>query len=105
MRDSLPGGNVALAELVDLFLADLPERLAAIRAATERADAPALALHAHALRSSAGNFGAEALDRICALLEQAGRDHATEKACATLVELADEAERVRRALLAVRSTG
>jgi HPt (histidine-containing phosphotransfer) domain-containing protein len=103
LRDSLSGKDAALAELVDLFLADLPLRTAAITAAVERAEAAALALNAHALRSGAGNFGAARLDDLCGRLEQTGLRGALGEARALLAELAPEGERVRRALLAVKS--
>ncbi len=103
LRDSLGGKDTALAELIDLFLADLPWRTAAIAAAMERADAAAVALHAHALRSGAGNFGAARLDDICGRLEQAGSCGALDEARALLAELGREGERVRRALLALKS--
>jgi HPt (histidine-containing phosphotransfer) domain-containing protein len=102
LRDSLGRKDAALAELIALFLADLPARTAEIAAAVERADAPALALHAHALRSGAGNFGAARLDELCERLEQTGLRGALDEARAMLAELAPEAERVRHALLALK---
>ncbi len=104
LRDSLAGKDAALAELIDLFLGDLPRRIAAITAAAEQADAAALALHAHALRSGAGNFGASVLDRVCEQLEQDARRGALGDARAALAELVSQSERVRRALLATRPT-
>ena len=57
LRNSIPGKDYLLDELIDLFISDLPTRLNAIAQAVERADAAALALHAHTLRGSAANFG------------------------------------------------
>lgn len=103
LRDSLAERGDALAELIDLFLGDLPRRIAAIAAAVERTDAAAIAFHAHALRSGAGNFGASVLDDVCGQLEQAGLCGALEDARAAFAELAREGERVRRALVEAKA--
>ncbi len=51
------GGNRALlAEVIDVFLADAPLRLADVRAALERDDATAIAAQAHTLKSMVGLF-------------------------------------------------
>jgi len=55
LRGSLPGKDSLIDELIDLFVADLPGRLAAITQAVQHADARALLLHAHALRGGAAN--------------------------------------------------
>jgi two-component system, sensor histidine kinase and response regulator len=53
-------GNMAvLRELVRLFLADYPQRLAEIKDAIRRGDAGALRRAAHTLQGSIGNFAAE----------------------------------------------
>lgn len=103
VRDSLGGGDAALAELIDLFLADLPRRLATITAAVESGDAAALALHAHALRGGAANFGAARLDDLCGRLEAMGRRGALDEAYTVLAQLLPATEPVRRALLAIKS--
>jgi HPt (histidine-containing phosphotransfer) domain-containing protein len=103
MRDSLSGRDAALVELIDIFLADLPRRTAAIAAAVERADAAALALHAHSLRGGGANFGAARLDDLCGRLEEMGQRGALDKARPALEQLTSAGESVRRALLAIRS--
>ncbi|HVA39763.1 MAG TPA: Hpt domain-containing protein [Candidatus Binataceae bacterium] len=103
LRESLSGKEAVVDELIDLFAADLPIRVAAIGDAIDRGDASALALQAHGLRSGAGNFGARRLDEVCGRLEQAGLSGTLDAAAAMLAELACEAERVRRALLEFRS--
>jgi len=50
-----------LAEVLGLFLADAPARLAAIAAAAQAGDGPALHRSAHALKGAAGTIGASAL--------------------------------------------
>ena len=103
VRDSLKSGDAVLAELIDLFLADLRRRTAAIAAAIENADAAALALHAHALRGGAANFGAVRLDDLCGRLEDMGRRGAFDETRPALKQLRPASESVRHALLAIRS--
>lgn len=102
VRDSLSSGDAILAELIDLFLADLPRRTAAIAAAIENADAAALALHAHALRGGAANFGAARLDDLCGQLEEMGRRGVFSGTRPALEQLRPASESVRQALLAIR---
>ncbi len=104
LRESMPGKAALIDELIDLFVCDLPGRLSAITQAVERGDAPALALQAHALRGGAANFGASRLDELCGTLEEiGGRRGALAEAAATLDELRRESNRVRAALLALKS--
>lgn len=63
-----------LAELVEDFLADTPNALAAIALAAEQDDAQALSQTAHYLRSGSANLGIQRLSNLCKLLEQQGRE-------------------------------
>jgi HPt (histidine-containing phosphotransfer) domain-containing protein len=56
-------------EVVGLFLADVPQRLDAIAAAIGADDTQALSQAAHALKGSAGNVGAVAIQRAASELE------------------------------------
>ena len=60
-------------QVTALFLADTPPRLQAIADALAAQDAPALAAAAHALKGSAGNVGAVALQREAGALESRAR--------------------------------
>ncbi|MGH7914222.1 MAG: Hpt domain-containing protein [Candidatus Binataceae bacterium] len=102
LRNSMPGKDSLLDELIDLFVSDLPGRLSAITQAVELADAPALALQAHALRGGAANFGASRLDELCGKLEEIGVRGGSSEASAMLSELRRESARVRDALLALK---
>jgi HPt (histidine-containing phosphotransfer) domain-containing protein len=106
LRNSIPGKDSLLDELIDLFVCDLPKRLSAIAQAVERADAPGqmnLALQAHALRGSAAIFGASRLDELCGKLEEIGIGGALAEAPAMLIELGRESVQVREALLELKS--
>ena len=59
-------------ELMSIFLADVPSRIAAIQDALATRDVDLLAEAAHALKSGAGNVGATRLYELCDQLENAG---------------------------------
>ncbi|HYF43474.1 MAG TPA: response regulator [Ramlibacter sp.] len=56
-------------EVIELFLADAPQRLAALDQAVQARDAQALARAAHALKGAASNIGASAIHQACSTLE------------------------------------
>ena len=61
-------------EVIGLFVADTPQRLAAIATAIAAGDAQALASAAHALKGAAGNVGAVALHQAGGELENLARE-------------------------------
>jgi CheY-like chemotaxis protein/HPt (histidine-containing phosphotransfer) domain-containing protein len=65
-------GSDALTSIVDTFLAELPARLDAIRAAVHGSDESSLRRAAHDLRSPSGLLGADALWHHCRKIEEAG---------------------------------
>lgn len=103
LRESMRGKESLIDELIELFAADLPKRLSAIAEAIQHADPSALALQAHALRGGAANFGADRLDELCSMLEEAGRRGTHAEASAIFSQLRAESARVRDALAALRS--
>jgi HPt (histidine-containing phosphotransfer) domain-containing protein len=68
-----PGEPDVLAEVLELFLQDVPRRIARLRAASAAGDAVELHKIAHSLKGSAGNVGAQALFAICRQLDDQGR--------------------------------
>jgi HPt (histidine-containing phosphotransfer) domain-containing protein len=66
-------GAAALSRMVEAFVNEAQGRLGAIEAAIARADFPALAAAAHALKGSAGTFGARALQAEALALELAAK--------------------------------
>jgi len=54
----MEGDRDLLLELIDVFFEDAPQRIEALRRALADRDADALYKAAHALKGSAGNFGA-----------------------------------------------
>src|SRR5688572_10392409 len=72
-RLNQPGEPDVVQEVLTLFIAEAPMRLAAVAGAVEAGDAMALQRAAHAMKGSAAAIGATALQRICADLEEMGR--------------------------------
>src|SRR3977135_3259564 len=54
----MDGDRELLLELIDVFLEDAPQRIQAVQSALADRDADAVYRAAHALKGSAGNFGA-----------------------------------------------
>lgn len=93
------GGGVELvAELVDLFVADVPARLDAIRSAIAAADPEALVRAAHSLKGSASTLGADGMADLCRRIELQARDGAVPPAREMFGMLQEEFERVKQAL-------
>lgn len=64
------GGDIEdLQELIDDFLANLPQQTAALRAAQQQQDWGAMRITAHSCKSNARDLGASHLSELCAALE------------------------------------
>jgi CheY-like chemotaxis protein len=66
------GDHDLLRDVVQLFLDDCPQRLAAIRQAIDRCDPAGLRAEAHTLKGAAANLSAEELADAARTLEQVG---------------------------------
>jgi two-component system sensor histidine kinase/response regulator len=83
------GENELLREIVDLFLQECPERLAAMWRALAAGDRPALRLVAHSFKGSLDTLGARRAAAAAAVLERTARTGDLEvaaDACAMLEE-------------------
>jgi two-component system, sensor histidine kinase and response regulator len=87
-----------VAEIIDLFLEDSPQRVSEITRAFAMGDAEALARAAHALKSSCGNVGAMRMLGLCSEIEVIGRRAEVRSAGERITEVASEFQRVKRAL-------
>jgi HPt (histidine-containing phosphotransfer) domain-containing protein len=74
LLDGLDGNRRLLRDLVRLFRADYPRRLAEIRGAIGRNEPHALQKAAHTLKGSIGNFGAKKAFATAKELEFAGKE-------------------------------
>lgn len=88
-------GCEVVAELIQLFLANTPLLLAAMRDAMTQQNADGLWQAAHTLKGSSSNLGAEAITALCGTLEAGGQAGAIDEADAVIKELEVEFNRVR----------
>ena len=84
------GDAELLREVVELFLADCPRQLSAIREAIGRSDAAALERAAHSLKGSVSNFAAPAAFQAAFNLEEIGRARDLSKAAEGLGTLEEQ---------------
>jgi len=102
LSELLGGDREALAELVDAFLDEAPERLAELRGGADRGDTGLAGRAAHTLKSNGMTFGAVELASLCRRLEVAARAGEL-GANRDLIDRVDaEWARVRHALTALR---
>jgi two-component system alkaline phosphatase synthesis response regulator PhoP len=94
-------GVPILAEIRELFLSALPDRLATLRTAVETGDSKGIQQAAHAFRSAAGNLGAVRLCALCRQIETVTREKDLDQAARLVPELIAESARVAAALRAV----
>ncbi len=92
------GNRHLLRELVHLFLADCPRRLAGIKEAIRRGDAEALRIEAHTLKGSVGNFSAKQAFAAAQRQEIIGRDGGLDKAGDARMALESELARLAEGL-------
>ena len=71
----MEGDRDLLLELIEVFFEDAPQRVEAVRRALADRDAEALYKAAHALKGSAGNFGAPNVVRRANRLEALAREN------------------------------
>lgn len=94
-------GADLVVELADIFLSDIPQRLAELRQALGAQDAASFAYVAHTLKGSCGNIGAAHLADLCDALQTAGRASDLTNADQILAELEAEVEQVSAQLRAI----
>jgi HPt (histidine-containing phosphotransfer) domain-containing protein len=81
------GGPAFVRKMIDLFLAEAPDRLAAARKGEQSGDLNAVADAAHSLKSSSQNFGASRLSRVAGEIESRARANQCENLPAMLGEI------------------
>ena len=100
----LTGGDPAfLAELIDAYVDDTPEQLAAMHQAVAVGDMSELRRAAHSLKSNSANFGAFRLAELCAGVEAQAQAGASDRTIELVAQVEAEYDRVRRALQDVRA--
>jgi PAS domain S-box-containing protein len=98
LRHRLSGDDALMTDVIQMFLEDLPVRLAAINDAVSGRDAEALRTAAHALKGSAGNLSAGELADAAHVLERVGAESRMDAADGAWRRLSIEASNVIDAL-------
>jgi HPt (histidine-containing phosphotransfer) domain-containing protein len=98
LRDLNPDDPNFLRELIDMFLDDIPQRIAEIEQALANQDASLLTRAAHTIKGSGSNFGAAGLTKVSLEMEHQGKGGQFAAAAATLPALKAEFALVTEAL-------
>ncbi|AOS46292.1 Hpt domain protein [Lacunisphaera limnophila] len=98
LRELNPEDPAFLRELIDVFLEDVPQRIAEIERALATSDAPLLTRAAHTIKGSGSNFGTAGLGHVSFEMEKQGKAGAFADAAATLPALKTEFALVAEAL-------
>ncbi len=96
MRQNINKNKLNL--LIDLYIRELPNYLAALQQAVLSQDGQALYLAAHKFKGASATFGAQRIVALCKLLEQLGREDATDKSSEPIAQIQQECDTVRKAL-------
>ena len=94
------GAAGIVQQVIDMYLADAPQLLERMRAASSSGNAAELGKAAHSLKSASFNVGAKDLGRICAELEQIGKANALENAAILVLDAQAELEAAQKLLSA-----
>jgi HPt (histidine-containing phosphotransfer) domain-containing protein len=103
LSETTGGDPEFMAELIDVFLADAVDLLAAMDDASAAGDAAELRRAAHSLKSNSATFGATALTALSRSLEDLGRAAELDAVGSLLAEARAEFARVERSLSATRA--
>lgn len=98
LRALSPDEPAFLRELITIYLADTPQRLAEMETALAKNDAALLIRAAHTIKGSSGNFGATALAVLAQRIEDFGKTGDFTGATAALPAFKAESTRVNAAL-------
>lgn len=96
-------GGQFVAEIIDVFLADLSERVRAIGWQMSHDDRAGIAATAHAVKGSCGHFGAVLLMELSREIEGRVRHEQPDGLQTAIDSMVAETQRVRAALEAYRS--
>ena len=97
-------GGAFLRELIDIFLADTPQRFNEIHTSLARNDAPTLTRAAHSIKGAAGNFGARELARQAQQIESHAKAADFPGVSSLLPALESEYARVKAAMESLRAS-
>ncbi len=101
--ESLSSDSSFLIEVCDSFLADAPNRIAAVKAAIAQEDPAELRNSAHALKSLSSCVGAMGLYKIAQAMEIIGRNNHTKPALRLIEQVKAEYQSVQLAIQAYKT--
>lgn len=96
------GDPELLLDLIRLFLADGPTKVAAVSEGLAQRDFDRMERAAHSLKGSSGNLGARRLQNTCEKMQIATRNHDLPTSANLTPQLAADYAEVERALLELR---
>jgi HPt (histidine-containing phosphotransfer) domain-containing protein len=102
LKDLNPDDPNFLRELIDMFMQDVPERMAELEQALAKQDAVLLTRAAHTIKGSSSNFGAAGLVKVALEMEHQGKKADFAGATAALPGLKAEFALVAEALKTFR---
>ena len=97
-------GEEFLQELIDVYLADTPNRLAQLRRAFDGGEIDTAIREAHTLKSSSANLGAMGLSSLAKTMEFAGRNRKLDAMAADLRRFEEQFTQVKTVLEIVRKS-
>jgi HPt (histidine-containing phosphotransfer) domain-containing protein len=89
-----PGEPDVLAEVLKIFLEDVPKKIRSLQLAAEAGDAGQVARLAHSLKGSSGNIGATSMMDVCRRIDDLAKAGDLEGVTPLLPTLTDEYHRV-----------
>ncbi len=90
------GGDPVLGEMVELYVAEMPDRIASLEQAFSDADDVGLRRNAHQMKGAAGSYGFDLLTEFAAKLEASVRDgRPRQQIQRALDELTERCRRIR----------
>ena len=98
LLDRVEGDQELLSEMVNLFVEDAPNLLAAMREALQKGDMPVLERSAHSLKGAASNLSAQPAAAAAFQLEKDAKQTNAEAAKASLLAVEKEMDRLLPAL-------
>jgi HPt (histidine-containing phosphotransfer) domain-containing protein len=100
---SVGGDKEFLTELIDTYFADSPKMFDEMRQSLQVGNPEVFRRAAHSLKSNSANFGAGHLAALAKTLEGIGKSGQFDGAEPLIAQAADEYERVKTALAAIRN--
>lgn len=97
-------GEEFLLELIDVYLADTPNRIAQLRQALDGGDTETLVREAHTLKSSSANVGAMGLSVLAKEMEASGRRGILERMTSDVREFEEQFAYVKTTLETIRQS-